>query len=159
MDMKAKANTGATINSRINKATIGVNDMPPVKPTKRPTTSTSGVKMLISAASVAATIGGWALIGATTAPVTPPTVATQATQLAPTFSIKLEPLPTLVPPPARSPQLVTVRNQTSPMPRQQTVVQAPAQPAMPALRVVNMPSSGGGHGGSPAPAATTRSSR
>jgi hypothetical protein len=101
------------------------------------------------------------LIGANTAPVTPSTVAPQAAQLAPTFSIKLEPLPTLVPPPARLPQLVTVRNQTVPAPRQQTVVQAPAQPAMPALRVVNMPSSGGGggHAGSPAPAATTRSSR
>ena len=132
--------------------------MTSVKPNKR-TTTAPGVKVLITAASLAATVGGWGLISAHDNTVEPPTVVptTPPQPEAVTLSIKLEPLPTIVPPPTLQPQTVTASNRS-------TVVSQPApKPAAAApqtLRVVTAPSGGGGGGGGGgAPAATTKSSR
>ena len=144
--------------------------MPPSQSSnKRPATGVPGVKMLITAASVAATVGGWALLSAKeTIPVTQPQVANVvAPQKSPVIrTIELAPLPTLVPPPARS-AIVTVRQPAASNRIQAVAVaSAPAAPALPALRVVTVssPSSGGGGGGgggstAPAPVTTTRSSK
>ena len=136
--------------------------MPPAK-TASKSTGTPGVKLFITAASLAATLGGWALLSSAEESqpaaqmVVPPTPAPQIeTQ---TLSIKLPPLPTLVPR-AIQPQIVTVNNAA---PR----AAAPAAPAAPApltLRAVSAPPqhSGGGAAGAasaPAPVVNTRSSR
>lgn len=128
--------------------------MSPVKPSKKPNTGVPGVKLLITATSLAATVGGWALISAQeTKPVqtVQPPAAAQA--VAPALSIKLAPLPTLVPAMAGQAQVVTVSNQraaSAPRPA------AAAQPAL-VLRDVSAPAPSSG--GAPAPAANTGSSR
>jgi hypothetical protein len=136
--------------------------MPPVKPSKKTNTGTPGVKMLITAASLAATVGGWALISAKETkpmPVVQPPAAAQA--VAPVLSIKLAPLPTLVPAMAGQTQIVTVSNQraaSAPRPAvaaPRSAVAAP-QPAL-VLRDVSAPAPSSG--GAPAPAAHTGSSR
>ncbi len=135
--------------------------MPQAKSAKKPANSAPGVKMLITAASLAATVGGWALLSAkgstATLSPTPPAVAKTSS---PTFSINFEPLPTLVPTPTQASRLVTASNRIAPSTNQATQLQQPAAPAMPALRVVTMSDSGGGGGRSqPTAAATTHSSR
>jgi hypothetical protein len=146
--------------------------MPPSQSSnKRPATGVPAVKMLITAASVAATVGGWALLSAKE--VVPVTQPQSASVVAPQQSlvirtIELAPLPTLVPPPAQS-AIVTARQPAASSNTRQAVapapVPAPAAPALPALRVVSVasPSSGGGGGGgggsAPAPVTTTHSSK
>jgi len=149
--------------------------MPPAKSHSK-SSDTPGVKTLIAAASLAATLGGWALLSAKeaqpaaqsstllAAPQTASQVASQGE--APTRMINLAPLPTLVPLVPRS-QLVTAANATT----SRSVAQpaAPVQqaaPAQPALRVVSAPSqqsggqqSGGSSASAPAPVTNTRSSR
>lgn len=125
------------------------------KPSKKPATSAPSVKMLIAAASLAATVGGWAVISAKE---TKPTAALAPTQVvAPAVTIKLAPLPTLVPPitPQPQAQLVTIGQPRS------AVAASPAQPA-PAtelvLRDVSAPPANSGVS-APAPVANTGSSR
>jgi len=129
------------------------------RPTKKPASSAPGVKMLITAASLAATLGGWALISSTEAkPVTIPAPAPgQATSR--TVTIKLAPLPTLVPPITPQPQLVTINQPRS-------AASAPQPQPAPAnvlvLRDVSAPqmSTGGSKSTSaPAPVVNTKSSR
>ena len=132
--------------------------MPPVKPGKKPNTGVPGVKLLITATSLAATVGGWALISAQeTKPVQavqPPAAAQVAV---PVLSIKLAPLPTLVPAMASQAQVVTVSNQrAASAPRPAAAPQPAAQPAL-VLRDVSAPAPSSG--GAPAPAANTGSSR
>lgn len=144
--------------------------MPPIKPSKKPNTGGPGVKMLITAASLAATVGGWALISAKeTAPVQPtqpiqPPASAQV--VAPVFSIKLAPLPTLVPAMASQAQIITVSNPraaaSAPRPAAAAQVAAPQAAPQPALvlRDVSAPApSGRSASGVPAPAANTGSSR
>ncbi len=144
--------------------------MPPTKAASK-STGTPGVKLFITAASVAATLGGWALLSGAEksqsgaqATVVPPTLVPQAeTQ---TLSINLAPLPTLVPLATRL-QSVTANNAA---PR--AVQSAPAAPAPSSpltLRVVSAPplqhSGGGGtaagsmSASAPAPVTNTRSSK
>jgi len=143
--------------------------MPPSQSSnKRPATGVPGVKMLITAASVAATVGGWALLSAkATVPVTQSQSASVVAPQKPLVirTIDLAPMPTLVPPPAQS-AIVPVWQPTVSN-NNQAVAPAPAPiapvaPALPALRVVTVssPSSGGGGGGSAsAPVTTTHSSK
>ena len=148
--------------------------MSPVKSSKKSNTGVPGVKLLIAATSLAATVGGWALISAKeTAPAQPDqsaaaqVVAPQVVS-APVFSIKLAPLPTLVPAMSSQPQIVTVSNARAAVaPRPAVVAAQPApqpapQPAL-VLRDVSAPASGGSSAGpasgAPAPAAKTRSSK
>jgi hypothetical protein len=132
--------------------------MSPVKPSKKPNTGVPGVKLLITATSLAATVGGWAWISAQeTKPVqtVQPPAAAQA--VAPALSIKLAPLPTLVPAMASQAQVVTVSNQrAASAPRPAAAPQPAAQPAL-VLRDVSAPAPSSG--GAPAPAANTGSSR
>jgi hypothetical protein len=142
--------------------------MPPVKPNKKPTTGVPGVKMLITAASLAATVGGWALISAKETTAVQPVQQSAAAQpvapqvVAPVFSIKLAPLPTLVPAIASQAQIVTVSNQraaSAPRPAAAAPQAAPqpaaAQPGL-VLRDVSAPAPSSGR---PAPVANTGSSR
>lgn len=112
---------------------------------KRPGSGVPGAKMLITAVSVAATLGGWALITANDAkPVAQVTTVSQSARSQSASALVLPPLPTLVPPPAG------VMNT---LPRQPSAPDASAgtnQAAAPVLRVVDAP---------PPPVATTRSSR
>jgi hypothetical protein len=149
--------------------------MPPAKSNSK-SSSTPGVKMFIAAASVAATLGGWALLSANEAkPAAQASTLPDAPQTAPqaeaaTRTINLAPLPTLVPlaPHAR---LVTASNNAAsrsiaqpaaPVQQAAPAQAAPAQaaPAPLALRVVSAPQQGGGSAASaPAPVTNTRSSR
>lgn len=153
--------------------------MSPVKSSKKSNTGGPGVKLLITATSLAATVGGWALISAKeTTPAQPaqPAAAAQAVApqvaAAPVFSIKLAPLPTLVPVMSSQGQVVTVSNvHAASAPRPAAVAaQAAPQPALqpapqPALvlRDVSAPAGGGASAGpsasAPAPATNTRSSK
>jgi hypothetical protein len=127
--------------------------------------------MLITAASLAATLGGWALLSADEAnlvsqqPASPsvPQAAPQAAPQAeaPTLMINLAPLPTLVPLVPHS-QLVTAGNTTA----SRSIIQpaAPVQQAAPAplaLRVVSAPpqQSVRSSTSAPSPVVNTRSSR
>jgi hypothetical protein len=147
--------------------------MPPAKSNSKSKSSDApGVKTLIAAASLAATLGGWALLSAKEAqpaaqssalPAAPQTASQAASQAeAPTRLINLAPLPTLVPLVPHS-QLVTAANATASRSIAQPAAPVqPAAPAQPALRVVSAPSqqSGGGSSASaPAPVTNTRSSR
>jgi hypothetical protein len=105
---------------------------------------------LITAASLAATVGGWAVLSANNTNTSSQTSAVPVQPTAPTFTINLEPLPTLVPTPASSPRLVMASNRPA-------LPQPAAAPALPTLRSVTGPTGGGG--GGPAPAGTSRSSR
>jgi len=147
--------------------------MPPAKSNSKSKSSDApGVKTLITAASLAATLGGWALLSAQEAQpaaqsstlLAVPQTASQAE--APTQMINLAPLPTLVPLVPHS-QLVTAANASAS--RSVARPAAPVQqaaPAQPALRVVSAPSqqsggqqSGGSSASAPAPVTNTRSSR
>jgi hypothetical protein len=113
--------------------------------------------MLITAASLAATLGGWALISAKEPkPVTAPAPEQSAT--IPAVTIKLAPLPTLVPaitPQPRS-QLVTIEQPRSAAPRS-TAPQQPAAPTELVLRDVSAPALP--ERSAPAPVANSGSSR
>lgn len=140
--------------------------MPPVKPGKKSNAGVPGVKLLITAASLAATVGGWALISAKeTQPVQseqplPLPASTQAA--APILMIKLAPLPTLVPP--SQAQIITVSNpRVAAAPKPAVAVQAAAPQSVPPpappvliLRDVSAPAPASG---GPAPVAKTHSSR
>jgi hypothetical protein len=102
--------------------------------------SNSGVKFLLSAAALAGTVGGWALITHSAA-ATQPQPAAAAVVAAP---VDLPPLPTLVAPPAAGSVPAAAQ------PGAQTSAQVTAPSAPPPLRVVSAP---------PAPVTTTRSSR
>jgi hypothetical protein len=125
------------------------------KPAKKPNTSAPGVKMLITAASLAATLGGWAVISAKEPkPAAAPVPAHTA---APAVTIKLAPLPTLVPAITLQPQphVVTVNQ-----PRPAASAPQPAAPTELVLRDVSAPQVNGGRSAAaPAPVANTRSSR
>lgn len=137
--------------------------MPPAKAASK-STGTPGVKLFITAASLAATLGGWALLSSAeksqpaAQPMVVPLTLTPQVETQ-TLSIKLPPLPTLVPQ-TTQPQIVTVNNAA---PR----AAAPAAPAAPApltLRAVSAPLQHGGGGAAgatsaPAPVVNTRSSR
>jgi len=106
--------------------------MTPPRPTKRPGSAAPGIKLLISAAALAGTIGGWALF----------TLKQEAAALAttpPSLALELPPLPTLV---ARSsaPEVAAVGQAAAPAP---------------ALRRVSAPA----FSSAPAPVTITRSSR
>jgi hypothetical protein len=131
--------------------------------------------MLITAASLAATVGGWAVIGAKESqPIAPPPPPAPTQVVAPAVTIKLAPLPTLVPPITPQPrsQLVTINQPRSaaavaarPVAPQAAAPQA-AAPTELVLRDVSAPvSSGapqvraGGSAAAPAPVVNTGSSR
>lgn len=137
--------------------------MPPSKPTGRPASGAPGVKMLLTAASFVATLGGWAVLSnaenKTTSTATP---LPEPAQTSNTVSIKLAPLPTLVPPPdpkslviKAQPVIIQVNNRPA-------VAAAPA-PQIAGLRIVNAPSAASGGSasvaGAPPPATTTGSSK
>lgn len=133
--------------------------MKPTKPVKKSSTGSPGVKLLITAASIAATLGGWALISSNeTKPApssTPAPVTNQAAASA--VTIKLAPLPTLVPEVTPQVQIVTVNR-----PRAAAAAAAAPQPAAATtlvLRDVSAPQVDRGGSGAPAPVANTRSSR
>jgi hypothetical protein len=131
--------------------------MKPTKPAKKPNTGAPGVKLLITAASLAATLGGWAMISSDeTKPALPPAPASNQVAV-PAVTIKLAPLPTLVPAIASPAQIVTVNR-----PRPAAAVAAAPQPAAPStlvLRDVSAPQVNAGGSAAPAPVASTRSSR
>ena len=147
--------------------------MSPVKSSKKSNTGGPGVKLLITATSLAATVGGWALISAKeTTPAQPaqPAAAAQAVApqvaAAPVFSIKLAPLPTLVPAMSSQPQIITVNNArvaSAPRPVVAAAAQPAPQPPALVLRDVSAPASGGASAkpsaGAPAPATNTHSSK
>lgn len=118
--------------------------MPPAKPT--------GVKLLITAASLTATLGGWALLSAAEVKPAP---AVPVTSLA----IRLMPLPTLVPP--LTAQTTVIHNSTVPAASspsgsaRPTAAQAAPVAAQPVLRDVSAPPPAA----APAPVVKTRSSR
>ncbi len=121
--------------------------------------------MLIATASVAATLGGWALLSANEAkPAAQASTVPDAPQAeAAALTINLAPLPTLVPLVPHS-QLVTASNVTASraVARPAAPVAQPAASAPLALRVVSAPQQGGGGRSSasaPAPVTNTRSSR
>jgi hypothetical protein len=123
------------------------------KPSKKPATSAPGVKMLITAASLAATLGGWAVLSAQEQKPAPAPAPKQAA--VPAVTIKLAPLPTLVPPITPQPQLVTIN-------RPRPAAGAPQPVAPPdtlVLREVSAPQVNRGGSAAPAPVTNTRSSR
>ena len=136
--------------------------MKPAKPAKKPDSSAPGVKMLITAASLAATLGGWALIsGEEVRPAPAPASALAPEQTAvPVVTVRLAPLPTLVPAVTPQPRLVTINQ-----PRPAAAEPQPAAPVTMVLRDVNAPVLRDVSApvvtdrSAPAPAANTRSSR
>ena len=132
--------------------------MAPAKPSKKPATHAPGVKLLITAASLAATLGGWAVISAKEPKPTAAPVSAQVT--APVVTINLAPLPTLVPPITLQPrsQLVTI---DQPRPAAAAAAPQSAAPTELVLRDVSAPqvNAGGGGSAAPAPAVNTGSSR
>jgi hypothetical protein len=145
--------------------------MPTSKPSgNRPASSTPGVKMLITATSLVATIGGWAVLsnqeGASSSTSSTPT--SNSAQPATALTVQLPPLPTLIPPP--DPKTLAINTQPAIVPSSKRQAVAPAQaaaapaPQIAGLRVVAAPSipSGGGGGSvaaAPRPATNTRSSK
>ena len=126
------------------------------KPSKKSATHAPGVKLLITAASLAATLGGWAVISAKEPKPTAAPVPAQAA--APAVTIKLTPLPTLVPPITPQPrsQLVTIDQ-----PRPAASAPQPAAANELVLRDVSAPqvNTGGGGAAAPAPVVNSGSSR
>jgi hypothetical protein len=120
------------------------------KPAKKSNSGAPGVKMLITAASLAATLGGWSLISAGETPPAaepaPPQTATSA------FAIQLAPLPTLVPPITSQPQLVTISQ-----PRPAAAASQPTASNDLVLRDVSAPALP--ERSAPSPVANTGSSR
>ncbi len=140
--------------------------MPPTKPTKKNNVGGPGVKLFITAASVAATLGGWAMISAKeTRPTQPvqsvPAATTQVVDQA--QSLTLAPLPTLVPPLSAQVMTAGAAHPTASVSqsnaRTAQAASAAPQPAAPALvlRDVSAPALSGRS--APAPAAKTGSSR
>ena len=128
----------------------------------------SGVKVLITAASLAATVGGWATLSAKEglSSATQPTTPITPTSAAATVSLDLPPLPTLVPAPAQQPVIITSnRPPVSSGGQRPAAASAPAPAPAPGqgLRVVSAPpvqvGGGGGSVAAPAPVTNTRSSR
>ena len=119
------------------------------KPAKKPNSGAPGVKMLITAASLAATLGGWAVISAKETRPTPELAPAQAAL--PALSIKLAPLPTLVPAAPQS-QLVTINQ-----PRPAASAPQPAASNEIVLRDVSAPALP--ERSAPSPVANTGSSR
>ena len=105
----------------------------PAKPSGAP-----GIKILVTAASVAATVGGWALLTAKQAQAQSQSASAALPVTAPAAALNLPPLPTIVPPPAQS------APQAAPFGGGAAAAAAPA----PALRVVSAP-----------PVSSTQSSR
>ena len=140
--------------------------MPPIKSSQK-TTGAPGVKLLITAASLAAALGGWALLSAdevqpTVQPQASASNTTSQQAATPALKVKLAPLPTLVPLVPQS-RVVTINNSVAPASAARPATQ-PAAPAQPALRVVNAPPQQQAAGRStsssaPAPVTSTRSSR
>jgi hypothetical protein len=129
--------------------------MPSVRPSKKSNTGVPGVKLLITAASLAATVGGWALISAKETQPAQPAQPSSTTQVVePVFSLKLAPLPTLVPP--SQAQVVTISNPRAAAAAPQPAAAAPQTASQPTLvlRDVSAPAPA-----APAPATNTRSSR
>ncbi len=143
--------------------------MPPSKSSGRPASGAPGVKMLITAASLAATVGGWAMLSNIQGVSSTSTSTPEPAQLTAALSIKLPPLPTLVPPP--DPKTLAINLQPAVVPSNYQPAAAAAPVAAPAsqiagLRVVSAPdavsggvSGGGSVAGAPAPATTTHSSK
>ena len=100
---------------------------------KRPAAGAPGVKLLITAASLAATLGGWA---AFTLGANGPSIAAGTTQSSAAAMASLPPIPTVMPPPAD-------------LANGQALSTAPKMLAPPVLRQVQLPF----------PMAITRSSR
>jgi hypothetical protein len=136
----------------------------PPKPKPSPASkSRRGVKSLLATVSLAATLGGWAMLAAERAPAK----TAQAADVAPPrmdaaadVAVGFPPLPTLVPPLTDSSSLAAPPAEiVQPTPAPQPTLRA-AQP--PPQRVVHVGGGGnGGNGGSggAAPAAQTSSSR
>src|SRR5512139_743288 len=131
--------------------------MKPAKPAKKPNSGAPGVKLLITAASLAATLGGWAVIsGQETKPAPAPT---SEPAVAPVVTIRLAPLPTLVPEVTPQAQLVMVNR-----PRPAAAAPQPAAPSTlvlrdvsaPALRDASAPQGNAGRSSAPAPVVNTR---
>jgi hypothetical protein len=133
--------------------------------------SVAGVKALITTATIAATVGGWALFanhdGSTAAllsPKTPPQPDAPQPQQSQLSALDLsalpiiDPLPTVVPPPANliqggsAAQIQQLVDAPTPSPAQTASAQAPQR----SLRVVTAPPAVSQR---PAPRAITRSSR
>jgi hypothetical protein len=163
--LAARERFGQVLNQKGNPL------MSPVQSSKKSNTGVPGVKLLIAASSLAATVGGWALISAKENTPAQPDQSAVAAQViapqvavAPVFSINLAPLPTLVPAMRSQPQIVTVSNaRAGSAPRPAAVAAQPAplaapQPAL-VLRDVSAPATSGASAGAPAPAAKTRSSK
>jgi 2-oxoglutarate dehydrogenase E2 component (dihydrolipoamide succinyltransferase) len=157
------ANDSPLLNANFQR----VNEMKPAKPAKKPNSGAPGVKLLITAASLAATLGGWAVISGQEAKPAPAPTPEPAT--APAVTIKLAPLPTLVPEVTPQAQLVMVNRPRPAAAAPQPAAAAP-QPAAPgtivlrdvsapAPRDAGAPQVGGGRSAAPAPVANTRSSR
>ncbi len=134
----------------------------PAKPRPAPATkSRRGIKSLLATASLAATLGGWAVLAAERAPAQVTQAASAASRMnaSAEVAVGFPPIPTLVPPldlssPADQPTQIV---QPTPVPQPTLRV---AQP--PPQRVVHVGGGGnGGNGGSggAAPAAQTSSSR
>ncbi len=133
------------------------------KSAKKPATTAPGMKMLIAAASVAATLGGWALISSNEKPpaVTESPAPIAAAVEDKVIKINLEPLPTLVPVITPQSQVVAVNR---PRAAASAVQSAPAPQPAPAtelvLRDVSAPALSTGRSSSaPAPVTSTKSSR
>ena len=110
------------------------------RPTQQRAIGAAGVKALITAASLAATLGGWAVLTHTpseTSDTASPPPANALAPLRPSTDLTFDPLPTIVPPP-------NIAIDRPP------AVAAQQQAAAPPLRVVSAP---------PQPVARTRSSR
>ncbi len=100
-------------------------------PTKRPGGNTRNVKLLLTAASLTATLGGWAVLAADPPPAPLPPAPLAVALPAPTQAPTLEPWPTLVP-------LLSVDNSVQAGPPA-PVVQVAAPAPTPSLRVVTAP--------------------
>ncbi len=132
-----------------------VNNMASNKPVKKPKTDAPGVKMLLTATSLAATLGGWALISSTAAQPLPALTPAPEQTSNTTVTIKFAPLPTLVPPLTPQPQAVAINQPRPAAPAARAPQPAPANTIV--LRDVSAPALPSRS--APAPVTNTRSSR
>lgn len=134
----------------------------PAKPRPAPATKNRrGIKSLLATASLAATLGGWAILSAERAPVELNQTTSTPSQMSASAEVAagLPPIPTLVPPLEGSSLADQPTQVVQPTPVPQPTLRV-AQP--PPQRVVHVGGGGnGGNGGSggAAPAAQTSSSR
>jgi hypothetical protein len=113
------------------------------RPIQQRAVGAPGIKALITAVSLAATLGGWAALADTQIETIDPASSPPARALAPqrpSIDLTLAPLPTIVPPPN------IAIDRSSPIDTAPSGLATPASP----LRVVTVP---------PQPVARTRSSR